>query len=251
LGKEVDMQYVAIAATILLQVFCVVHALRRGYPTQFVLIILVFPLIGSLAYLTIEIGPDLYHRYMRRHINKLRPKQDPFQELLALQKQVKYHPTAENQHRLSKIYQQIGHFNESISLLDNLLQQKAFSADPYLLLDKANAHFALNDFQSTKEILDVLKRENPSFQSPAGDLLYARTLSELGFVQEANIAFELLESHFHGLESSYYFLQHLRKLNNFPRAKEVLENMQNRYQRLPQHYRQAQQAWLKQAQRDH
>ncbi|MBI2792466.1 MAG: hypothetical protein HYX61_10955 [Gammaproteobacteria bacterium] len=245
------MQYLAILATILLQVFCVVHALRRGYPTQFVIIILVFPVIGSLAYLTIEIGPDIYHRFLRRSINNLRPKQNPFQELAQLQNQVKNHPTAENQHRLSKMYQQIGHFNESIFLLDNLLQQKAFSSDPYLLLDKANAHFALNDFQSTKQILDVLKSENPTFQSPTGDLLYARTLSELGFIEEANLAFEVLERHFHGLESSYYFLQHLRKLNDHPRAKEVLQNMQNRFQRLPQHYRHAQQAWLKQAQREH
>ncbi len=245
------MHILTIVATVLLQLFCVVHALRRGYPYHFVALILIFPLIGPMAYLIIEMGPDIYYRHIRPLTRRFKPKADPYQALAHLQMQVKNHPTIENQHQLAKIYCQIGQFNEALYLLENLLIQRAFAADPYLMLDKATAYFGLENFEKAKQVLENLKKENPQFQSPESHLLYARTLSELKMWQQADREFESLESHFHGLESSFYYLQHLRKINNQPRAHEVLNNMRNRFQRLPQHYRSAQKDWLKQAETDH
>lgn len=243
------MQVLSVLAVVLLQVFCVVHALKRGYPYHFVTIILLFPLIGPLAYLIIEMGPTLYYRHFRHLINHIRPKEDPYQQLVRLQKDVRHHPTIDNQHRLAEIYMQIGQFNEALTLLNNLLQRQ-FATDPYLLLDKARALFALSKYQEAKSALELLVVENPAFQSPQCQLLLARTLSALGQVQSANDEFEKLESHYHGLESSYYFLQHLKKQNNHPRAREILNNMHHRLQRIPSHYRDTEKNWLKQAQQE-
>lgn len=245
----VNMQVLSIVAVLLLQVFCVVHALKRGYPYHFVTIILLFPLIGPLAYLIIEMGPTLYYRHLRHFINHIRPKEDPYQQLVRLQQDVQRHPTIDNQHRLAEIYMQLGQFNEALYLLNNLLQRQ-FATDPYLLLDKAKALFALGEYQKAKSILEFLANENSGFQSPQGHLLFARTLSALGQTQCASREFERLESHFHGLESSYYFLQHLRKHNNYSRAQEILKNMRNRLHRLPSHYRNAEKSWLKQAEQE-
>lgn len=242
------MQILALIGILLLQIFCVVHALRRGYPYSFVGIILFFPLIGPIAYLIIEIGPDIYYLHIRRNLRKFR-KEDPYQELTRLQMQVRTTPTIENKHQLVKIYLQIGQYNEALYLLEHVLKGH-FATDPFLLLDKAKALFAIDEFNDTKSVLDFLNLHNPQFQSPEAHLLHARTLSSLGDWEQASQEFERLESNFCGLEASYYYLLHLRKLNNQMRAQEVLHNMQRRLHRLPKHYHAGEKTWLMQAQQE-
>lgn len=247
------MQYISFAAILSLQAIYAYQALHRGYTLPIVALIFFMPIVGPLAYMIYEHGPDAYYRLKRIYRklnNKLGAQNAPFKELIRLQQRVSLHPTIENQHRLAKIYFQIGNFNESIVLLDNVLSQKVFACDPYLLLDKAAALFAMQDFEQTKITLDILFNTNQNFQSPTAQLLLARTLSELGHWREANREFERLESRYHGLEASFYYLQHLRKLNNQSRAKEVLKFMQHRFSRLPQHHRSSQKTWLKQAQKE-
>ncbi|MGD9592664.1 MAG: hypothetical protein AB7V32_09110 [Candidatus Berkiella sp.] len=247
------MQYISIAAILSLQALAAYEALHRGYSLPVVALIFFLPIIGPLAFFIYENGADFYYR-MRRLAHRANrafgTQPSPFKELAKLQQKVRIHPTIENQHRLAKIYFQIGQFHESIKLLDNVLAQSVFSNDPYLLIDKAQAYFAMHSFEEAKITLDLLRNNNPTFQCASAQLLLARTFSELGHWQLANKEFERLESQYHGLEASFYYLQHLRKLNNQPRAKEVFLHMQQRFDRLPQHYRSSQKSWLKQAQRE-
>lgn len=248
------MQYHTLFAVLALQTYAAVHALNRGYSFPLAALIFFVPLLGPIAYFAYESGPSFYYRLTRvlkKCFAMLKIQPSPFKEMAKLQRQVRYHPTIDNQHRLAKIYYQIGHFNEAIMLIDNILSQKAFAHCPYLLLDKAQIYFAMEDYDKTKLTLAFLFNNNPTVESVHAQLLLARTLSAQGEWQQANREFERLQSRYHGLEASFYFLQHLRKLDNRPRAHEVLKSMRHQFQRLPQHHRSSQKAWLKQAEREH
>ncbi len=247
------MQFHTLFAVLALQTYAAIHALQRGYSFPVAALIFFVPLLGPMAYFAYESGPSLYYRWqrnIRKSLAFVKFQPSPFKELAKLQRQVKYHPTIDNQHRLAKIYQQTGHFNDAIMLMDNILSQRTFAHCPYLLLDKAQIYFAMEDFDKTKMTLAFLLEKNPGVESPHAQLLLARTLSAQGEWQQANREFERLQSRYHGLEASFYFLQHLRKLDNKPRAHEVLNHMRNQFQRLPQHHRSSQKAWLKQAEKE-
>lgn len=241
---------IASLGILLVQIFCVIHALHQGYSHTFVMMVLLVPVVGAIGYLLVEFGPKLYDRYIIGNIEKFR-KANPYHEL-ALREQMAYEkPTIENLHLLAKSYLDLSHYQAALALLDNLLKNQ-FSRDPYLLLDKAKALFGLEKFHEARFVLENLFSQSVGNHSTMAEahLLFARSLSALGEYQLANSEFERLQNYYVGLEASYYYFQHLRQLNHATRAEEVLKHMRKRFKRLPKHYRGKEQAWLKQAQKD-
>ncbi len=242
------MHYQLYFSIVALQLLCALLALSRGYPIHLVALIFFTPILGPFAYLVYENITALRYRFQKLTKNFNKGSAD--KALAKLQHQVRYHPTIENQHQLAKHYMQMGQFNEAIKLLDNVLAQKTFRTDPHLLLDKAQAYFSMEEYESAHAQLDFLVKTNPQFHCLETQLLMARTLSALGHDIAATRAFEALESHYHGLEASFYYLKHLAKFNNKARAKEIFGRMQRRFERLPAHFRSSQKGWLKQARRE-
>jgi len=236
-------------AILLLQVFCAIHAFNRGYPYNVVMLLLLFPVAGPIAYIAIEFGPDFYHNQLRRFF-KAR-KANPQQELRAKQMAANEKPTIDNLHALAQCYLNLNDFQSALAVLDGLLKNQ-FSHDPYLLLDKAKALFGLEKYNEAKFILETLLSENKNQYSmyPQIHLLFARSLAALGEFQLANHEFERLQNYYTGLEASYYYLKHLRQHNHQARAEEVLKAMRKRLNRLPKHFQSIEQAWLKQAQKE-
>ena len=233
---------IASLAVLLVQTFCVIHALHKGYPHSFVLMVLLFPLVGAIGYLIVEFGPALYYSHIRTTLKKMR-KPDPQHDLITKHQAALMTPTIENYHALAKCYLSLNEYENALILLDDLLKNQ-FSHDPYLLLDKAKALFGLKKYNEVKFVLENMKGNSEAH------LLYARSLAALGETQLANLEFERLQHYYTGLEASYYYLQHLRQLNQQTRAQEVLRHMRKRLHRLPKHFQQKEQSWLKQAQKD-
>ncbi len=241
---------IASLAILLVQTFCVIHALHKGYPHSFVMMVLLVPIVGAIGYLIVEFGPALYYSHIRNALKKIR-KTDPHFELAAKHQAALITPTIENCHSLAKCYLSLNEYEQALILLDDLLKNQ-FSHDPYLMLDKTKALFGLQKYNEAKFVLENLQNQMPAGHSIYAEvhLLYARTLAALGETQLANHEFERLQNYYTGLEASYYYLQHLRQLNHETRAEEVLRHMRKRLHRLPKHFQRKEQSWLKQAQKD-
>jgi len=241
---------IASLTVLLVQIFCVIHALHKGYPHSFVMMVLSVPLVGAIGYLIIEFGPALYYSHIRNALKKIR-KTDPQLELVAKRQAALITPTVENGHTLAKCYLSLNEYEQALILLDDLLKNQ-FSHDPYLMLDKAKALFGLKKYNEAKFVLDNLQNQTPAGYSNYAEahLLYARSLVALGETHLANREFERLQQYYIGLEASYYYLQHLRQLNHETLAEEVLRHMHKRLHRLPKHYQRKELSWLKQAQKD-
>lgn len=236
-------------AILLVQIFCVIHALHQGYPHSFVMMVLLVPLVGAIGYLIVEFGPAIYYSHVRKALKKIRQTNPQF-ELQKKHQAALIKPTVENCHNLAKCYLRLHDYDQALMLLDSLLKNQ-FSHDPYLLLDKAKALFGLLKFNEAKFVLAELLNQSTGHSIYAeAHLLYARSLAALGEIQTANQEFERLQNYYTGLEASYYYLKHLRQLNHETRAEEVLRHMRKRLNRLPKHFQQKEQSWLKQAQKE-
>ena len=163
----------------LLQVFFAVHAYRRGYEFTWIFIILMFPLLGILVYLAIDMGPTFSYRISKFFKKKLAPRVDPHQELVKLKEEIRKIPTLEKRQRLAMLYFELGLYDEALSLLEQLLN-KPFEDDPILLLDKAEILFALKDYDQAKEVLHRLMADNPRGLCTRVENLYEKTLRALG-----------------------------------------------------------------------
>jgi hypothetical protein len=239
--------YYLIAVLLLLQFFCAIDALERGYSYLFVMFVVLFPFMGAFTYFCIEIIPEFYACYLRHYFQYTLTKieEDPYVTLAKLQQLVVKQPTIDNQHQLAKQYLEVGQAQHALTLLDKILESPFLNC-PFILADKAQALFALSQFQEAKFILEFVLNEQKTMTAK---LLYARTLANIGEWQNAVREFEALEQSFCGLEASFYFYHHLLEMNQHSRAKQVLHHMQNRYRRLPSHFQIREKMWLNQAQR--
>ena len=73
----------AVAALVFgLQLLCLAHVMKTGRPCQWLFIILALPLVGCLAYLCLEILPDLRHsRAARQAVRDIGAVIDPERDL--------------------------------------------------------------------------------------------------------------------------------------------------------------------------
>ena len=84
--------------------------------------------------------------------------------------------------------------------------------EPAYALGKAQAQFGLNRPADALATLDDLKERWPDFESAEGHLLYARSLAEVGRVDEALDEYHALAAYFPGAEARvrYGMLLHWR-----------------------------------------
>jgi hypothetical protein len=88
----------ALAALIFgLQLLCLAHVMRTGRPCQWVFIIMGLPLAGCVAYLVMEILPDLRHsRAARQAVRDIGAVIDPERDLREKAQRVAEADTVEN-----------------------------------------------------------------------------------------------------------------------------------------------------------
>ena len=75
-------------------------------------------------------------------------------------------------------------FDEAERHYDHILTLP-MGREPAYALGKAQAQFGLDRFADTLVTLDHLKEQWPDFESAEGHLLYARSLAEIGRIDEA------------------------------------------------------------------
>lgn len=159
--------------SVLIQLSLVVHIVRSGRDKGWIFIVLIFPIVGSLAYLILEVLPE--HSVRDRGTRRADPfaaAPRPGGDSVAEQNVERCRQQGEES--LSK-----GRFAEaSHHFLCGLRGDSA--DDPQLLLGLANAQLGCHEFLLSIETLDRLRKRNPGIQSTAAHLLYARAREGAG-----------------------------------------------------------------------
>jgi hypothetical protein len=225
----------------------IVHCIRSGRSTIWVIVMLALPLVGSAVYFFAEVFPELGRSgASRRAIRGLRTTLNPEGDLRKLENEMKVSGNVQSKQRYADELVRLGRAKEALELYRTSLTG-LFADDPKLLLGFAHAQFAAGESAAARQTLDELIGKNPSFKSPDGHLLYARALEGEGNTEKALDEYSTLAEYFPGAEAGVRYAKLLKSAGQKSQARQVLEALLERAKYAPDHYKKAQREWLDEA----
>jgi hypothetical protein len=229
---------------LLLDITLVYHASRTGRLQPWGFIILMIPGIGALAYIVVELVPEMLsgpgaQQARRRVANRL----DPEKLYRELSDRLVATDTITNRAALAGECLKVQRFGEAEGHYDHILQLP-MGSEPVYALGKAKAEFGRNRPADALATLDDLQKRWPDFQSAEAHLLYARALAEVGRVDEALEEFHAVAAYFPGAEARVRYALLLKLVGRTAEAKVVFTEVLLQMKRAPAYLREAQVEWL-------
>lgn len=228
----------------------IVHCFKTGRNSLWIMALMFLPVAGAIAYVIVEILPDLRHsRTLRRATRNVQRTVDPERDLRQYQSVASVSGDVASRQRYADELVRQGRPAEAIAEYRQCLTG-LFEHDPKLLQGLAFAQFAAGDAAGTRATLDLLIEKNPDHKSPDGHLLYARALQAEGNAEKALAEYKILAEYFPGAEAAVRYAELLRGSGHSSDAQRVLQELLDRARIAPAHYRKAQRQWLDIAARD-
>lgn len=176
---------VLIALVLLLQVTCVVHSVRGGRSSRWIIAIMMFPVLGSLAYAWFEILPDYAgHRAVRRAKQAASRLIDPERALRAAREQVETADTIANRVALGDALAELGRWNEAATEYE-IADGRGGAPDRPLRFRLANALFEAGRDAKSRQLLESLPPSLSPSEADRTELLRARLLEQAGEEERA------------------------------------------------------------------
>ena len=233
---------------VLTQIYFAWHAVRNG-KDNWVYIILLFPVMGCLLYLVLEVLPRVkMERAAREMGESILNSADPMRNLRKLREKVELSGSVKNKHDLAVEMIRMGMNAEAVELLRDL-PQGVFQDDANILLSLAQAYFNLNGFAEALATLDKIKAANPDYHSQEAHMLYSRSLENLGRWEEALREYEGLSRYFSGEEARCRTALLMQKMGHTERAGKVFKEIVEKANRGSREYYNREKEWIRIAER--
>ncbi len=236
--------------TLAVQAGLIVHVIKTGRNTLWIWAIALLPAAGSLAYVAVEILPEVFGgRTARRTRAGMQRIIDPDRNLRQAAAAVEISGNVDARRRLAQEFYERGQYAEAIAAIEGGLRG-IFAHDPTLLLGLAQAQFAAGDFSASRATLERLIEHNPDFKSTDGHLLYARTLEAQNALDEAEHEYAAVAPEYPGAEARLRYAMLLKRRGKLDEARRLLKELLDGARLAPAHYRKAQAQWLERARRE-
>ena len=184
-----------------LAIGCIIHCIRSGRNPYWILPILVFPLVGSLAYLLVEVAPGLGQRRGVRMAKSSAIKAiDPDREVRTAQDALDTADTAANRIGMADALADQGKWTESIVHYREALA-KSPRGDRPTQRKLARAHLESGNAAEARRLLETLPKSHSAAEEDRGNLLLARAVAELGEAESALALFAELGERMPGAEA--------------------------------------------------
>jgi hypothetical protein len=236
--------------SIVIQVLLIVHCIRTGRNWLWITVLLFLPFAGSIAYVLVEILPQLFNsRGTRRAVRGMSKALDPQQDLRRFEDEARLIGDVASRQRYADELLRHNRAPEAVAIYRQALSG-LYEHDPNLMLGLARALFANGAFSDARATLDALIANNPEFKSPDGHLLYARALEGEGNHDRALEEYAAVASYYAGAEAPLRYARMLRATGKKEESRRVLKELLEHARLAPRHYRKMQQQWLADAQRE-
>jgi hypothetical protein len=234
----------------LLQIICVVHAVRTGRNQMWIYILIFVPGLGVLAYAVVEILPGIFGSRTARGLqNQAITHLDPGRELRRRRAALEEADTVDNRRLLAEALLAAGEFAEALELYRGTVTG-IHADDPGMLLGMARAAYGTGDYESALQTVRRLGETNPRFQPVEAQLLYAIVLEALGRDEAAAQEYAALVAHAPGEEARCRYAQLLQRQGKRDEAKALFDEILTRSRRSPGHYRRREREWIDIARRE-
>jgi hypothetical protein len=175
---------------IIVALLCAIHVVRTGQPMYWLIILFMFPLLGSVVYIVAVYLPNTrLDRGARRAVTLAAKVIDPNREVREARAAFDEAPTAQNQMRLAAALLEQGAAAESAKLYEGCLQGP-FASDLEIRYGAARAFIECGRFQDALGHLEAIRATKKEFRAESISLLLGRTYGGLGRDVEARAEFE-------------------------------------------------------------
>lgn len=194
-------EFFGLGLHVILAVIFAIHAVRTGREYYWLLVLFLFPMLGSVLYFFVEFLPDLRTGKGLRLATQAAVRViDPSKERREAERTYELTPTIQNRVRLAHALLANGDSAEAVAHFDACLQGP-FAQDPEIRQGAAMAKLGQRDLIGALALLESLQQQNASFRPEAIGLLQARCLAALQRHEEAQQRFEWLVQKFGSVES--------------------------------------------------
>jgi hypothetical protein len=186
---------------IFIAIFFAIHAIRTGRELYWLVILFMFPLLGSIVYFAAVFLPQSRLQHGARKAGAVIQKTiDPGRALREAQQAFDLTPTAHNQMRLAAALFDAGMIAQAVEQYDACLRGP-FAADGEIGMSAARAKLANKQPQEAIGILATLRAKQPSFRPGQVGLLLASAYAAAGRQEEAGAEYELMAERFGSIEA--------------------------------------------------
>lgn len=237
--------------SLIIQIGLVVHILKTGRNMTWVFIVLFFPLVGTAAYVIVELLPEWTNSpKAHRARRKLSDVVNPDRNLHEATRNLAVADTVQNAMTLAQECLEKSRFSEARDLFEKCLRG-VHADDPHLLLGMAQSQFGLGDFSGTIKTLDELKAKNPGHRSPEGHLLYAKAQENLGNAEAAVHEYQALVKYYAGPEPACRLASIYKARGDTEAARALFRKVIDESQVAGKHYNTLHKEWVALAQREY
>jgi hypothetical protein len=234
-----------LGAIVLLIQFCFAyHALKTGRPWWWIGIIMGFPVGGCLLYYFIEVFPNTRESVKaEKTVRSIVKSFDPDKSLRERVANLEDCGSVDNRIALARSCMDRKLYREAASLYRSCLSG-VYAADPGIRFGLASALLGAGDFQDALATAQALRQSHPSFRGAEVGMLAAHASENLGRFDDALAEYRVLADTYTGEEGRWRYGALLLRMGRSAEAGEVFRRMLRNAERMPEHYREAQQEWL-------
>jgi hypothetical protein len=227
-----------IAAIILLQIACAVHCVRSGGSGLWIMVIVFFPVLGSLAYVVMEVLPRSGASRTARKVKGAAVKViDPERDLRAARAALETADTAANRTHFADTLAERGLWAEAIGHYEAGEAKAPGGSDRAIRLKRARACFEARRFEAARDLLDSLPPSASQSDNDRAALLRARLHEEAGEAKEALALYADVGERMPGAEAQCRQAALLITLGRDAEAMAPLIEAERRAQRMDRHER--------------
>lgn len=243
------MPYLGIGLHLAAAVFFAVHAVRTRQEMYWLLILFMFPLLGSIVYALAVWLPELRaSRGVRQAGQKVQALLDPGRELRSALEAHENSPSVGNQLRAADALLGAGRASEAVVHYQQALQG-LYAGDADIQSRLARALLESGKPGEARDLLDRLIAAQPDYKSPPAHLTYARAVAALDDRERAHEEFAVLVDYFPGLEARARYAALLRDWGLADRAQALAADSLRLAERMPAHSRANDREWIAQLQK--
>ena len=222
---------------ILVALFFAVHVIRSGQQMYWLMILFMFPLLGSIVYFVAIYLPDsrLDHG-ARKAVKAAARSLDPGRELREARQAYEYTPTAQNQMRLAAAQLEAGAAEDAAATYEACLQGP-FASDLEIRYGAARATLACGRAAAAVHHLQQIRASDAQFRAEQVSLLLAQALAAAGRADEARAEFELALQRYNSFAAQAEFAIWAAAQGDAVRAGQLHAELQKTMERWSRHTR--------------
>ncbi|TAG78562.1 MAG: hypothetical protein EAZ21_12455 [Betaproteobacteria bacterium] len=225
-------------------IFFAVHAMRTGRNMYWIMILLSFPLLGSLVYLLMEYMPDMkYSRGGRKVIQAVNHAIDPNRALREAEANFERAPTVAHRVALASALSDMGRHEDAITHYREAASG-SYANDAHLVRSLASTYLLAERWRDAREAYGRLSALSRDVREADDDLGYAFALGQLND-ERADRAFQDAVASSTGPVARCRYAQYLEANGRTREARELYEAVVKEGRLAPKHTQDLHKAWYK------